>query len=236
MIKKKIKKILMAISGNYKHLCEKKIPAKKKWFGNNYGGFYVIPSFINSNSIIYSFGIGEDVSFDNALINEFQCNIYGFDPTPKSINWVEMEKKKIGPLFNFYEFGIGAHTGEVDFFLPKNIEHVSGSFVNQINVNEKEKVTVLLKSFKDIVSELGHKKVDVVKMDIEGAEYLIIDSILDSGIDIDQLLIEIHDRFFTNGKELTKNAIVKLRNYGYETYGVSDSFEEISFVRKSKFL
>ena len=31
----------MAISGNYKHLCEKKIPAKKKWFGNNYGGFII---------------------------------------------------------------------------------------------------------------------------------------------------------------------------------------------------
>ncbi len=234
MIKRIIKKIFKITFFNYRHLKEIKTSTKKRWFGNNYGGFYVIPSLINSNSIIYSFGIGEDISFDNDIINEFQCQVFGFDPTPKSINWVAMKKDDLGSSFNFFEYGLGAETGEVDFYLPKNSDNISGSIVNQINVNENEKVAVLLKSFVDITNELGHKKIDLVKMDIEGAEYLIIDSILESGIEIDQLLIEFHDRFFHNGKELTQNAITKLKKKGYEIYGVSDSLEEISFVLKSK--
>ena len=44
---------------------------------------------LNSKSVVYSIGIGTDASFDLELINTFNCEIYGFDPTPKSIRWVK---------------------------------------------------------------------------------------------------------------------------------------------------
>ena len=40
----------------------------KEWYGNGYGGFYVDPSLVPDNAIVYSFGIGEDISFDKAII------------------------------------------------------------------------------------------------------------------------------------------------------------------------
>ena len=33
-------------------------------------------------------GCGEDISFDLGLIEMFDCDVYGFDPTPKSIDFV----------------------------------------------------------------------------------------------------------------------------------------------------
>ena len=89
-----------------------------------------------------------------------------------------------------------------------------------------------MKSLSDIISELGHNRIDVLKMDIEGAEYRVLDSILASGIPIDQIVVEFHDRFFEDGRLKTMDAVKKLRDHGYEIFGISDSFEEVSFINK----
>ncbi|GIS18490.1 MAG: hypothetical protein CM15mP120_04060 [Pseudomonadota bacterium] len=40
--------------------------------------------------------------------------------------------------------------------------------------------------------DLGHDHLDVLKMDIEGAEYAVLDDMLQSNILPDQLLVEFH--------------------------------------------
>lgn len=197
-----------------------------EWYGNEYGGFYVYPDYLNENSIVYSFGIGEDISFDLQLINTFNCKVYGFDPTPKSINWINSQQ--LSSLFFFNDYGIGKETGMVTFYLPKNINHVSGSVFALSSLNELEPIDVLLKKFSDIV--LNHKVIDVLKMDIEGGEYDIISSILESDIIVKQILIEFHHRMFDNGAKLTRASILLLRNYGFELFAYSDTMEELSFI------
>lgn len=229
MIKSKVKRLLRLLTGQLSHL-RKTVKINKKWYGNNYGGFYVHPELLNQDSIIYSLGIGEDISFDSAVIKKHNCFVFGFDPTPKSINWVKLNQV-LPSKFLFYEYGIADRSGMVDFFLPKNIEHVSGSFVKQHNVTDKQKISVEMKCWNDIVKNFGHKQIDLLKMDIEGAEYNVLDSILESSVPIKQILIEFHDRMFDDGKLKTKNAIQKLKNKGYEIFGVSDTFEEISFIQ-----
>ena len=45
----------------------------KKWYGSVYGGFFVHPERITEQSIIYSFGIGKDITFDTKCIKNHQC-------------------------------------------------------------------------------------------------------------------------------------------------------------------
>jgi hypothetical protein len=40
---------------------------------------------------IYSCGVGEDISFDMAVMNDYDCEIFAFDPTPKSMDWIKMQ-------------------------------------------------------------------------------------------------------------------------------------------------
>lgn len=214
----------------FKHL-KIGLKCKSKWYGNQYGGFNLNPDLINENSIVYSFGIGEDISFDRVLIDSHKCHIYGFDPTPKSIDWCS--KQALPENFHFYDFGISNKTGKANFHLPKNNKHVSGSLILQNNVSKKDIAEVKMKSFNDILKILKHKKIDVLKMDIEGSEYNVIDSILKSGTQIDQMAIELHERLFENGKEKSLQLINSLKNYGYEIFAISDSYEEISFIRKN---
>ncbi len=230
MIKRKLKKLFLTLSGKYGHL-QKGISCKSSWYGNNYGGFYVCPDIISEHSIIYSFGIGEDISFDQAIIKNHGCNVFAFDPTPKSIAW--LHQQKLPEKFLFHEYGIGEKDAIVDFYLPKNPNYVSGSSILQNNIDTNEKIKVPLKSIESIINELGHKQIDVLKIDVEGSEYAIIDSLLNSGTRINQILIEFHDRFFENGRLMTMSAIEKLNKNGFEIFAVSDTFEEVSFINKN---
>ena len=50
--------------------------------GNPGAAFTICPDKINENSVVYSFGIGTDISFDVSIIKKYKLNVYAFDPTP----------------------------------------------------------------------------------------------------------------------------------------------------------
>lgn len=231
MIKKLLKKLkqnIKILTGSITYI-KAEVKINHKWYGNTYGGFYVHPNVLNSKSIVYSFGIGEDISFDREMIKMHNCQVFGFDPTPKSIDWIK--KEKLPSNLSFLEYGIDSRTDFVNFNLPINQDFVSGSTISHKNVDEKNMISVPMKSFGDITKELGHTHIDVLKMDIEGSEYHVIESILSSDVKIDQILIELHERFFEDGKLKNKRLLASFAAHGYKIFAVSDSLEEVSFIK-----
>jgi FkbM family methyltransferase len=209
---------------------QKQVRCRKKWYGSSYGGFYIHPALLNANSVIYSFGIGKDITFDIRCIRNHGCRVFAFDPTPKSINWIR--SKKINPRFTFFDYGIACQSGLHDFFLPSNPRGTSGSLADSPAVSRTKTIKVLMQSFHDITTQLGHHHIDVVKMDIEGEEYAVLDDILSTGISIDQILVEFHDRIFDSEKCMSAETVRKLNDKGYVIFGHSINFEEVSFIRK----
>ena len=204
-----------------------------KWYGTSYGGFYIMPSLLDRSSVIYSFGTGRDISFDLECIRKHCASVFAFDPTPVSIDWVG--NRKLPDRFHFHPYGISASgTGQADFFLPANPRAVSGSLVKHKEVDAANSVKVMMMTFDDITRELGHTHIDVLKMDIEGSEYDVIDTILSSTVTIDQILVEFHDRDFAQAEPRSKEAIRKLSGKGYQVYGCSRSYEEVSLIHESK--
>jgi FkbM family methyltransferase len=204
-----------------------------KWYGTSYGGFYVIPELLSKSSIVYSFGTGRDISFDTACIRRHGSVVHAFDPTPKSIEWIQ--NRRLPGKFHFHPYGISASgTGPVEFFLPANPRAISGSLVKHKEVNATRSVKVMMKTFEDITRELNHTHIDVLKIDIEGSEYEVIDTILASPVTIDQILVEFHDRDFDLAEPRSKEAVKRLNEKGYLVFGCSSSYEELSLIRKSK--
>ena len=58
---------------------------------------------------MYSFGIGQDTSFDQSMIERYGVAIHGFDPTPTAAEYVA-ERRSIPPLlteqFKFAALGV----------------------------------------------------------------------------------------------------------------------------------
>lgn len=202
----------------------------KSWYGNKYGGFYIVPAGLDKNSIVYSFGIGEDVSFDLDVINNIGCQVFAYDPTPRSIEWVSHQD--LTDNFHFQPCGISNEDGESVFYLPKNKSHVSGSLSLTDNTDEKEKISVPIFRLKTLMEKNGHDHINVLKMDIEGAEYDVLQDIIHSGIHVEQILVEFHHRFISNGFAKTSNALKLLNTNGYKVYGVSDLNSEISLIHE----
>ena len=138
-VKMKLKQLLVKLTSNVNHI-KKDIECRYVWYGNEHGGFYACPDFLDEDSIIYSFGIGEDLSFDKAIIDKHKCNGYGFDPTPKSIEWIKHQT--LSANFSFYPVGIGCNTEFVNFYLPENHDYVSGRTLKHVKVSEKRIIQV----------------------------------------------------------------------------------------------
>lgn len=65
----------------------------------------------------------------------------------------------------------------------------------------------------------GHKKLDLLKIDIEGAEYEVLNSIIEDGLDIKVLCVEFDEYqnpLDSGYRRRISDAITKLISYGYE--------------------
>jgi len=227
MIKKKLYRLKNFLKGNECYYSYD-IKVQKTKLGNASNNWVICPSYINSESIVYSFGAGLDISFDLELTKKFGAKIYLFDPTPKSIQFIK--NQNLGPEFIFREVGIANYTGNARFYLPLNPEYVSATL--EILDNSQGFVEVKVERLSDLMQYNNHHSIDLLKMDIEGAEYDVIDDILDSGIPVHQLLVEFHHRFPKTGIKRTRSTIQKLRKAGFALFNVSASGEELSFINR----
>lgn len=201
----------------------------KERYGSDYGGWDIVTTGLDTRSVVYSFGVGEDASFDLALIEKFNLVVHAFDPTPKSIEWVR--RQRLPERFVMHDFGIAAFDGNVSFNPPENPGHVSHTLLERPSTKEKA-ISVPVKRLGTIMKELGHDRIDVLKMDIEGAEYDVIEDISRSGIRPPQILVEFHHRFPGVAVSRSNEAIDRLRSMGYRLYAVSATHEEFCFIRE----
>lgn len=200
----------------------------KQTLGNEGANFTIACNEINKDTVVYSFGVGTDISFDLALINKYGVSVYAFDPTPKSLAWVKSQNPPSS--FKMHDCGLANYDGTATFNPPENPDHVSHTLLDKPQTSERS-ITVAVKRLITIMNELGHDHIDVLKMDIEGAEYDVIEDILNSKINIKQILIEFHHRFPNVGVEKTKKSLAQLKKAGYRIFDVSATGEEFSFIK-----
>jgi len=179
-----------------------------KEIGSVYGGWVIPLNQFNESSICYCAGCGEDITFDLGLIDKFNCHVYGFDPTPRAIKHIEEVAHDNGH-YHFDTIGLWDEEDTLKFFTPKNTDNVSHSLVNLQKTEDYIEVNV--KSLKQIMHENNHHKLDLLKLDIEGAEYKVIESILEDNLDIKVICVE-YDECFNALDDGYKNRIKKSVN------------------------
>ena len=192
-------------------------------------GWVVDESLLNKESVIYSVGVGSNIDFDLELINSFGATVHAFDPTPRSIEWVKGQQ--LTKNFIFHPFGLSAENGHMDFFPPSKASSTHFSPIDRYG-NTNNVVRAPVKDIDTIASELNHKEIDLLKMDIEGAEYEVIEALPKNRVAINQILIEFHHMYKGIPISKTVEAISALNNLGFELFNISQRTYEFSFRKK----
>ena len=199
---------------------------RTRWMGSDYGGFYVVDHLLSKDSIVYSCGVGEDISFDLAVMAQYGLNVYAFDPTPLAIKFIG--ETSVPPLFHFEAIGIGNRDETTKFYLSTDERDISASIIDK--QDHAECINVEMQKISTIMKRLTHQRIDLLKMDIEGSEYAVLENMLEEEIFPKQLCIEFHHRFPQIGLEPTRSIIQKLNKVGYKIAKISASGLEYTFL------
>ena len=192
-----------------------------------FGGWSFSPEGLSRGSIVYSLGVGDDVGFDLALIERFGATVHAFDPTPGAVEWVS--SRTLPSEFHFHPVGIADFDGVAEFSAPVAEGNVCFTLLDREG-GRGPSIQAEVRRLPTIVGELGHRHIDLLKMDIEGAEYTVIPDLIRSGIPVRQILVEFHHRFKNVGNERTREAVDLLLANGYRILHISPSGREYSFV------
>ena len=202
----------------------------REMHGSHDGVWCICPQ-IHRDAIIYSFGIGTDISFDLSLIETYGVNVHAFDPTPKSLDWLAVQETPTE--LRVIPCGLADYDGMARFNPPLDAKHVSHTMLSR-PATEAAAIEVQVRRLETIMHDLGHHQIDLLKMDIEGAEYDVIDDMMQLDIRPQQLLVEFHHRFPGAGTGRTHAAIRQLHACGYRLFHISQSQMEFSFIHQEK--
>ena len=223
--------------------------------GTNYGGWSIpINCYLNEDSIIYSGGVGEDMSFDLKLEDKYKCKIFLIDPTQRALKHYEEVKEyyytkinnftgniqpdylyniiDLHPDFDNYTYinkGLYKEKAKLKFYKQTNPNYVSQSLVSNMFGNEYDEVEV--DSIKNIMKIYNHTKIDLLKLDIEGSEIDVLNQMLDDEIYPTYLCIEF-DLLLKNKdpNQSTQKLITRLQKNNYkilENKNLNITFEKI---------
>jgi FkbM family methyltransferase len=201
---------------------------KLQRFGSAYGGYYLDASMVGKNSVVYSLGIGKDVSFDLQLIERFGASVEGFDPTPAVKHW--LSRQTLPEQFHFHAKGIADFDGETSFYLPPREDWISHSLIPAKQYS-RESIRVPILRLRTVMRQMGHEKIDVLKMDIEGAEYAVLDDLVSEKIPVGQILVEFHHRLSSIGTERTRRSLALLEGYGMKICHICPRMEVFTLIR-----
>ena len=178
-------------------------------------------------ALIYSFGLGTDTSFDEDVIKKYGAVVHGFDPTPGSLSYVRTRARFLPDCyFALHPYGLNEKDGEIKLYPPENPQHISH---NQVPRPGARPVAATLLSLATVMQMLAHRHIHILKMDVEGAEFAVLEKLLNlpplgdydeyyrggltdgwavpshaaaGELPFDQLCVEFHPTIHPGGKEL----------------------------------
>lgn len=173
--------------------------------------------------IIYSAGIANQINYELDLLerlNKKRVQLYAFDPTPKALEF--LYKQKLPDNFHVMPYAISDEDKKIQFALPTQEGWMSGSAERVKNderkMDFKNTIQVEGRSLKSIMKELGHDRIDLLKMDIEGSEFSALSSAFADNLKIEQICLDYHEYMFRRGRSMLKHFIIQLHNSGYRVY------------------
>lgn len=175
------------------------------------GGWWICP-VIRPGEVVYSFGAGGDLAFERALTARDGARVFAFDPDPATAERVESGPAMDG--LRFFGMSIGGRDERRSVPLP------GGGAVETRVLRLPSHMRVL-----------GHRRLDMIRLDVPGAEADVIRDLVRMDVDVQQILVAFHDERTREARGRIEAAVAALSGHGYRIFHISPGRREFSFMR-----
>lgn len=157
--------------------------------------------------IVYDLGIRAQPAFGKTLMTQYGCAIRAYDPSPTTAKWWasddSAELRRAGKdHYNLHQLAAGGQDGPLELFqynwqqvsIVKEERDLTRKIEKPTQTQEQQSFDVQAHTFPTMLQENGDTYADVMKIDIEGSEYMFLQDIFDrmGCPPVGQITIEYH--------------------------------------------
>lgn len=163
-----------------------------KWVLSNGDDDLLLNLELDENSIFFELG-GFDGTYTKQILEKYSPITYVFEPSKKYFDY--LKHALVGPNIKVINKGLGNYNG--DLFL---VNIGDKSFTTNSYQKNSERIEVIKLSEYMEINNI--KKIDLLNINVEGAEYEILNDLINSGKIKD--IYNIHIQFHKNKKQYKK--------------------------------
>lgn len=204
---------------------------RRIWFRTK-GIRYIAPDFIffytpeaQKRLTVIDVGCGSVAEFSTNMIERYDAKCIAVDPTLKHRPVLSDLAKKYGDRFIHVPFAVCASNGTLTFF-QSNVNESGSIMTDHANVVRDEGTSYEVRGITPIslLDYLELDSVDILKLDIEGAEYELLENLEKNELlPFEQIFVEFHHHAVQRYTEIdTQNIVDNICRFGFENYSLDN--------------
>jgi FkbM family methyltransferase len=168
----------------------------------------IFPQYLPDDGVVLDFGANRG-AFSKEILATTHCRSYAVEANPALAKLLPPEER-----FQILNVAVAGKARMVTLILDENPE--CSSILTGVVDHQIGQVEIAAIDYTTALSEFGVTHVDLLKLDIEGAEIELIDSMTDAQLQaIPQITIEFHDDFGWYPRSEAKRIFKRLRKLGF---------------------
>lgn len=214
VVRKNLKRVvlfladLLSTAGRlfYKSEQEKRVVP---WFRDNGDKTLRLNYDLNDKSVVFDLG-GYEGQWASDIFSKYCCIVHVFEPVDEFYEKINLRFESNSKIF-VHKFGLSGKNENVSICLDND---ASSMFKGEGKLTDIRIVKAL-----DFINENNIRSIDLMKINIEGGEYDLLDHLLSSGFieNIKNLQIQFHD-FVPNAQERVEGIQEKLSETHFLVY------------------
>lgn len=173
---------------------------------------------LNENSVVIDLG-GYRGDWAQQINDKYNCAVYVFEPVISYYNIIT-ERFKGNDKVKAFAYGLASSHAEVNIAINEEASSIYDE-VNLAGAHEK----IVLKPFHEFINEHNIHQIDLLKINIEGAEYELMDYMIEKDLLklVKNLQIQFHDFLLGDSDARVK----KIQEYLKKTHHVTYQFHYV---------
>lgn len=132
---------------------------------------------LTSDSVVLDIG-GFKGDFAERISNKFKCTIHIFEPMKAAARYIGNRAKKNPKVF-VHPVGVGGKTEDITIYIPKGKDEAT-MHPGDTEVAKEEQIKVV--DVVDVINNVDAEHIDLMKLNIEGAEFDLLDRLIEKGL------------------------------------------------------